>query len=144
MRGSTPPIAPFRKKPNLNGLTGRWAIQWGTPGSITNAQAMLSGSGKKFTGTVTLRHKMELQRWRRKDCDGQSHVEATQHFSVIGNVDEAKVRVTYSHDKYTDCSCSETVCKATAAVVDMPGGTFYMNLDGTVLMKQGVLMSKLP
>jgi hypothetical protein len=144
MRGSTSPVSPNRKSPSLNGLTGNWSFAWGKLGKMKIAKAVLQGGAKEFTGTMSLPHTMQLQRWRRKDCNGQSEMEATHHYKISGRVDGDLVKVEFRHDKYTDCPCSESICQTAAAVIAVPEQSFYMTLDGSALISQDAIISKLP
>ena len=142
MRGSTPPAYPVRKQPDLIGISGAWQIQWGVPGEVQQASAMLTGGSKEFSGIAKFDQTTTLARWRRKDCGGKTDLTATQHYKITATLDGDRVKINFEHERSENCNCSASACVAAGTTAKLPSGDYYLSLDGTALINASATISK--
>ena len=69
---------------------------------------------------------------------------AMHHFKIRVIVVGPVVKVELEHYKYTAGPYSESVCQTATIVIEVPGQDFHMTLDGSALISQNAIMSRLP
>ncbi|MFT5430436.1 MAG: hypothetical protein ACI9OJ_001110 [Myxococcota bacterium] len=123
-------------------ISGKWHLAYGDASDNMTASLNLAVSGGQVTGMAQQTRTSQIARWRAKECNGQTMVEATYHFSVAGEPNGHLIKFSFDREKQTGCPCKPAACAAASATVGLPTETLQMTLDGNHLVTGSMLISR--
>lgn len=140
--GNQAPTSALMSRVNLTRLTGRWDVQVGSVDEVKKATAQLTGRPGSVSGQLTKSSVTRLAKYRRKECGGAAELTATHHFEVSGKPDGSGVKLSFSHVKYSKCSCKPSACSAAASTERLSTETLRMTVDGNHLIGPGMVLTR--